>query len=48
MGRVIRHKKDFGSIVLIDSGLQKSDIKGKLSKWIKDEAVEFKDASKLY
>ncbi|CDW87763.1 fanconi anemia group j protein [Stylonychia lemnae] len=48
MGRVIRHKNDFGTIVIIDSGLQNQKMRSKLSKWIKDDAFTFEDADKLY
>ena len=35
-GRIIRHKEDFGTIVLIDERYKKEQIRSKLSKWMED------------
>lgn len=40
VGRSIRHAKDYSSIVLVDDRFKNKNIKGKLSKWVRDSIVE--------
>ena len=40
MGRVIRHKKDYGAIILCDERFNQATVKQQLSKWLRDK-VEF-------
>lgn len=40
MGRVIRHRKDYGAIILCDERFQQSSVRHQLSKWLRDK-VEF-------
>eukprot|EP00954_Amorphochlora_amoebiformis_P003948 306391-Amorphochlora_amoeboformis.AAC.1 len=35
MGRTIRHKDDFGAIILCDPRYSRSDVRGSLSKWLR-------------
>lgn len=42
VGRSIRHAKDYSSIILIDERFNNKNIKGKLSKWVRDSIVQDK------
>ena len=35
IGRIIRHKKDYGSIYLIDERFKKADLMSQISSWVK-------------
>lgn len=37
MGRVIRHKNDYGAILLLDSRFSSSSIKQNVSKWLRNK-----------
>lgn len=39
IGRVIRHKSDYGAILLLDSRFNGSNIKAQMSKWLRDMIV---------
>ncbi|OBA25936.1 DNA repair helicase [Hanseniaspora valbyensis NRRL Y-1626] len=39
VGRSIRHAKDYASIILIDERFNHHNIKGKLSKWLRDSII---------
>lgn len=43
IGRVIRHKNDFGAILLCDERFRNSDAKSHLPVWIKQQIKEYKD-----
>ena len=45
IGRVIRHKNDFGAILLMDSRFNNPAIISKLSKWLRDKIVPAKSYS---
>lgn len=36
IGRVIRHKNDYGAILLLDNRFNSPNIKSQLSKWLRD------------
>lgn len=36
IGRIIRHKKDFGSIYLVDSRFKRNDLNDQISTWAKN------------
>lgn len=38
-GRVIRHKDDFGAVVLIEQRYHRNDYKSRISKWMKDRII---------
>ena len=46
LGRIIRHKSDFGSILLIDMRMIESRHLGLVSSWIKNQVVAESDANK--
>ena len=41
IGRVIRHARDFGAILLFDQRFQQSRIQGQLSRWLRPYATNF-------
>lgn len=41
VGRCIRHKDDFGAIILLDPRFHQEEVKNSLSRWMRDEAVEY-------
>lgn len=36
IGRVIRHRNDYGAILLLDSRFNNHRVKGQMSKWLRD------------
>lgn len=40
IGRVIRHKEDFGTIIFIDTRFEKKNIKQNISEWIRGKNYE--------
>jgi len=47
IGRVIRHRQDYGSIVLMDSRYTYSNNKSQISKWLRDSIKEPEDYEKF-
>ncbi len=39
LGRVVRHKDDFGAVVLLDARYAKPDNRARISRWARDELV---------
>ncbi len=37
IGRVIRHREDYGAVLLLEQRFARLDVRGKLSKWMRDE-----------
>ncbi|CEP01375.1 hypothetical protein PBRA_001981 [Plasmodiophora brassicae] len=42
IGRVIRHRLDYGAVILVDARYQRPDVKRSLSKWVRQHVVTFK------
>lgn len=40
LGRCIRHRGDFGAIILLDERLRSRNIQGNLSRWLRDQVCE--------
>lgn len=43
IGRVIRHKEDYGNIILVDKRFAETYNKESISKWLKDQVIEYDD-----
>ncbi|KAL6782591.1 hypothetical protein ACKKBG_A07395 [Auxenochlorella protothecoides x Auxenochlorella symbiontica] len=46
MGRVIRHKDDYGAVILCDERFKTPNMRNQLSKWLREQTVVFPDYGK--